>query len=490
MRILFVSHNFLPKHPAGTEIYTFQCGRALAERGHEVHVFTTEKDIGRKHLTVNVREYEGLPVHELVNNLFYKDFRSTWDNPAIARTFADFLDDLKPDVVHFMHLMYLSVGCLEEAAKRAPVFYTLHDYWLQCARFGQRVHADRSICHTIDTDRCGRCMVDFKFRQSDTQRRMAKVIAAVNGATGIDLGPAARRFEARLQPSKGALEQAPPGSLRMPDGTEQAPVAAEPLTPEEQVMADSIRERDEALRARILPAVTRFIAPSRFLRGSFVEWGIPEQQILHMRTGIDLRRFEGLERRRGEKLRVGFIGTIVPHKGLHVLLQAWQQLPADLRAKAELAVYGPTEHNPPYVRAVRELATSMGVPLRGRLKAGDVAEILRGVDLLVVPSVWYENSPLIILEALATRTPLMVSNLGGMAELVEPEVTGFRFEVGDPRDLGHRLRLILEEPGQLEALYPDHKQIRSAEDDAEALEELYGAALRGTVDQVVIGGPG
>lgn len=490
MRILFVSHNFLPLHPAGTEIYTFQCGRALAERGHDVHIFTTEKDIGRKHLTVDVREYEGLPVHELVNNLFYRDFRSTWDNPAIARTFADFLDDLKPDVVHFMHLMYLSVGCLEEAAKRAPVFYTLHDYWLQCARFGQRVHADRSICHTIDTDRCGRCMVDFKFSQTPTQRRAAKIIGAINSVTGLDLGPLARNLEGRLHQTKGVLDQAPPGSLRMPEGPPADAPEAAPLDAAERAMADSIRERDGALRTRILPAVTRFIAPSRFLRNSFVEWGIPEEQILHMRTGIDLRRFVGHERRQDDRTRIGFIGTIVPHKGLHILLQAWAELPSELRDRAELAIYGPTSHNPAYVKAVRELASSLGVPLRGRLRAGDVADVLRGIDLLVVPSVWYENSPLIILEALATRTPLMVSNLGGMAELVEPGVSGFRFEVGEPKDLGYRLRGLLEDPAPLAELYRGELPVRSAEDDAEALENLYAAALAGDVSSVVIGGPG
>ena len=139
MRVLYVSHDFLPLHPLGTEIYTWQLAKRMQERGHDVHVFTTEKDIGRPHLRVERREWDGLPVLELVNNLFYDDFAETWDWPPAVEAFGRVLDEVRPDVVHVMHLLYLSIGLVEEAARRGvPVVYTLHDYWLQCARFGQR----------------------------------------------------------------------------------------------------------------------------------------------------------------------------------------------------------------------------------------------------------------------------------------------------------------------------------------------------------------
>jgi glycosyltransferase involved in cell wall biosynthesis len=484
MRVLLVSHDFLPNHPAGTEIYTYQFGKEMLRRGHEVHVFTTDKDIGRRHLSVEVRHYGGLVVHELFNNLFYRDFEETWDSPQIERTFADFLDDLQPDVVHFMHLMYLSVGCVEQAARRAPVFFTLHDYWLQCARFGQRVHADRSICHVIEHRRCGECMEDFKYRQSDLERRTAKLLAAVNRLAGLDLGPAARRMAARLRRSADALSPPPPGSLRMPEEEQIEATAVERMSPRARSMFEAVARRDRALRERVLPAVTRFIAPSRFLRESFVRWGIPEDQIVHVRTGIDTERFGGRRRVSGPRLRVGFIGTVVPHKGLHVLLRAWAALPEHARARADLVVYGPLDHTPEYVTAVRQLAAQSGVLLRGRLSSDQVPAALSEIDLLVVPSVWYENSPLIILEALATLTPLMVSNLGGMAELVEPGVSGFRFEVGDAADLGHRLLQLIEDPSPLAALFQGELPVQSVSTDAEVLEGFYRDALAGRTGEV------
>lgn len=477
MRILLVSHDFLPAHPAGTEIYTYQLGKRLQRRGHDVHVFTTEKDISLPNASVALREYGGLPVHELTNNLFYNDFDETWDFSPAARSFGLFLDDLKPDVVHFMHLMYLSVGCLEEVARRGlPVFYTLHDYWLQCPRFGQRVHADRSICHTIEFERCGTCLARFKYKQTRLERRVAKVVCDVRSAIGLDLGPVVRGAAARMQSllGGGAAKQL---AATTGENNGETPPAPQVLSELEQTMAAAAKRRDAALRRRILPVVDRFIAPSQFLRQSFVTWGIPAEQILYMRTGIDLERFQDFRSVPSERLRVGFIGTVVPHKGVHVLLRAWRRLPAEVRARVDLTVWGPTQHNPDYLRRVRELAEQAGARLAGPLAREEVPDALARTDLLVMPSVWYENSPLIILEALATRTPLLVSDLGGMAELVEHGRTGFHFRVGDDADLARVLGELLSEPERLKRLFPEGTSVREVEEDAEELEGLYRGAL-------------
>src|SRR5687768_14980060 len=101
MKILLVSNNFLPRHTAGTEVYTAQLAHHLVRRGHQVSVFTAEKEISLPHLSLRKRQYKGLPVTEVINNLFYADFRETWDQPEIARAFGEHLDRERPDVVHF-----------------------------------------------------------------------------------------------------------------------------------------------------------------------------------------------------------------------------------------------------------------------------------------------------------------------------------------------------------------------------------------------------
>ena len=460
MRILLVSHNYLPAHTAGTEVYTAQLAAKLQGRAHDVCVFTTEKEISAEHLSMRERKHAGVRVFELINNLHYEDFRRTWNEPRIDQRFAAVLDAEKPDIVHVQHLLYLSMGCVAAARERKiPVVFTLHDYWLQCARFGQRVHADTSICHTIDFARCGECLTNFKYRQSPLEQRTAVALASLRSATGVDLGGAAVRVSRLLQ-SHG------PAAV---DPLERAAFAAR--------LARDVFERDRDFRERLVPAVERFLSPSRFLRERFIEWGLRPEQIVFLRTGIDLDHFKPRPRTHSELLRVGFIGTLAPHKGPHLLLEAWKRIDPTLRARGRLTLFGPALHNPEYVRELERCADALGVELSGGLSREAVAIEMAKIDLLVVPSVWYENSPLVILEALAARTPLLVSDIGGMAELVEEGESGFRFPVGNAQALSARLSSLLADRSPLDRLYTKDEPIKHVDEDAAQLEEVYFEAL-------------
>lgn len=100
MRILEVLHFFLPKHSAGTEVYTDSVSRELKRRGHEVHVFFSEKVLSARNYDLVRREQNGLACHVLINNLLYESFDETFDNAAVEHAFHRVLDDVKPDIVH------------------------------------------------------------------------------------------------------------------------------------------------------------------------------------------------------------------------------------------------------------------------------------------------------------------------------------------------------------------------------------------------------
>lgn len=460
MRVLLVSHNYPPAHSAGTEVYTANLARALRERGHEVVVFTTEKDVARAHLSRDEREHEGVRVVELVNNLHYASFRETWDLPAVDAAFAEVLEDVRPDVVHVHHLLYLSVGVAERArAAGARVVFTLHDFWLECPRFGQRLHSDGSICHEISPPRCADCLSSFRFANSALEQRVAGWIAGVRRVTGVDLAAPAR---AAGDWWRGRS-------------------SAEPAAPDPELLATleaQILEREEGLRARLIPAVDRFLSPSAFLRDALVAWGLPAQRTIHLPTGIDLAAFDAKGRApRGERLRVGFLGSLVPVKGAHVLLEAWAGLEPGLRAAGTLEVYGPGSHDSGYAARLAELARVGGARLGGAVARERVPGLLRELDVLVVPSLWYENRPLVILEAQATRTPLLVSDLGGMAELVVEGQSGYRFPAGDVEALRALQGRWLESPAELDALYAEPSEVPTLEAQTEAILEVYGEVL-------------
>lgn len=463
MKVLLVSHNFLPVHTAGTEIYTAQLAQQLMQLGCGVRVFTSDKCISLPDLSLQEREVQGVPVTELVNNLHYDSFGETWDHPRIADVFGELLDRERPDVVHFQHLLYLSIGCVEEAARRGlPILFTLHDYWLQCPRYGQRIHADQSICHTIEFERCGACLASFKFRQTALERAGGRVLAGLRQRSGLDLAAAAKSARELLG---GRSPASAGGAAPAPD----AELAAR--------MTVEVRTRDAAMRERLVPLVSRFLSPSRFLRDRFIEWGIPADRIDYVRTGLDAAAFNtDLERRvraPGDPLRVAFVGTLAPHKGPDLLLEAWDQLADDVRERAQLELFGPSRHNPAFREQLARSAERVGATLAGELQRERVAALLCELDLLVVPSLWFENAPLVIHEALATRTPLLVARIGGMAELVDEGRTGYLFEVGDAADLARSLTNLVERPEQLASLYAEPIAFKSVEADARGIAALY-----------------
>lgn len=450
VKVLLVSHNYPPEHRGGTELYTAQLARGLGARGHEVVVFCAEKDIGRADRSLSKREHEGVVVHEFVNNLTYGDFRETYDFEPAERAFTQVLDAERPDLVHINHLLYLSVGCVELAAERGiPVVFTLHDYWLQCARFGQRVHADQSICMTIDQQRCSECLGSFRFKNSAWEQRVAGWISSLRSISGVDLSDGARKAG---------------DWLRAKEGDGPAPIL--PL--------EVVSQRNASLRERLTRSVDRFLSPSAFLRERLVEWGLPAERVQHLRTGTDLSLFAGGERvARGDRVRLAFLGSLIPVKGAHVALQAWERLSASLRAGASFQVFGPAFHDSDYQAQLQALAQAGGASLEGSLDREGVAAALRRIDLLVVPSVWFENQPLIILEALAAQTPLCVSDIGGMAELVEEGISGFRFPVGDVEALTEVFERVLREPSQLDDLYPTPVVLPTVEEQLDEIEVVY-----------------
>jgi glycosyltransferase involved in cell wall biosynthesis len=462
MRVLLVSHLFPPAHRAGTEVYTAEVGARLAARGHEVTVLTTDKDVGREDLSLVEREHRGLRVLELTNNLYLEAFEQTWERPEIARRFGALCAELAPDVVHFQHLLYLSSGCLEAAARGgAAVLFTLHDFWLACPRMGQLVHADGSLCHEVDHARCGTCLPSFKWRQSDVERRAGRALGKLHAWTGLDLAPLAR------------------GAARRLAGRQPAPAFAPPDDAVAARYAGLARARADELRVRATRHVARFLSPSAFLARRMVAWGLPAERVFEHPTGVDVAPAPRAARTAGARLRVTFLGTFVPLKGAHVLLDAWAALDEAQRARGELALYGPDDHAPDYVAGLRARAAAVGARLEPALDREGVARELARTDLLVVPSVWFENRPLVILEARAAGVPLLVSDLGGMAELVQDGVQGWRFPAGDSAALAARLGALLDDRAPLAALAAGADDLTTWDACVDALLAHYDAVRGG-----------
>ncbi|MFQ5506890.1 MAG: glycosyltransferase, partial [Planctomycetota bacterium] len=394
MRILQVSHGFPPGQQAGVEIYVARLMRELQGRGHELAVFHGEKDISERDGELLCRDFEGMRCYTVINNLLYRSLGETYENRAVEERFRTVLEDLGPDAVHFHHLMQLSCR-LPELARDASarVVMTLHDFWLQCPRFGQMLYRGTELCEGPEDEKCAFCVTGFKFGQSPAERIGIRLATFLREKFGLNAAPLLRWMRGARGGRNGS-------------GTRVAPA--------------EIRHRREALE-QAAGAVDRFLVPSLVLRDHMADWGVPASKLELSRYGIDTGRFGPREERASRGLRVGFLGTLAEHKGVHVLVDAMRRLE---RADAELEIWGRASYYPDYVSRLKREVGNARIRFRGEAAFDDVPRILAGLDVLAVPSLWYENSPFTIQEAFASGVPVVASQLGGMAELVEDRVSG------------------------------------------------------------------
>jgi glycosyltransferase involved in cell wall biosynthesis len=195
------------------------------------------------------------------------------------------------------------------------------------------------------------------------------------------------------------------------------------------VVTGDIVARPRVLR-RAYGAYDAMIAPTLFLRDAYARNGFKASRLHLSRFGVDLDRREKVLLPASAPLTVGYIGQIAAHKGVDLLVAATGSLPA---GKVRLLIHGPENQDPAYMARLRAMATP-ATEFRGTFAPAQMNEVLAEMDMLAIPSTWYENSPLVLLNALASRTPVLVSDVQGLTEFIS-DSGGWSFRRGDVADL-------------------------------------------------------
>lgn len=449
MRVLLATHFFPPTQSGGTESYTFGLARALRARGHEPFVIcagSLDADHGWPPRAAD-DVYEGIPVRRLSWDWVRAPhpFDTFYDNPAATRIFEEYVREIRPDVVHVTSCYALGAGILGAArAAGCRVLLTLTDFWFLCIRH-TLLRGDGALCDgpksAVD---CQRCLT----AGSGSLRKLTSWISPELAARGLLLAgrwPAVARL---------------PG-LRGHTGDADVRLAR--------------------LRAAFADA-DAVISPSYFLKSMMVRGGFPEERILVSRHGLDLSWGpQTAPRPTDGTLTVGYLGQVEPLKGVDVAVRAVRSLAADVPIR--LRVYGPLDKNPGYAASLRALAADdRRIEFAGRYRPAELRSILSGLDAVVVPSLWYENAPIVIGEAFAAHRPVLATNLGGMSEAVKDGVNGLLFERGDADGLAAALRRLIDEPGLLARLRDGISAVRTIDQELDELLDLY----RGTAQAVLV----
>lgn len=441
LKILMVVHQYVPRHVAGTEVYTHNLAKALDER-HDVLVLSAESDHDKDRFDEQRLQVDGVNVHQVIHNYQWSDFRDTYDCPTADAIFRRLLREEQPDVVHIQHLHYFSANFVTIARSRGiPVVYTLHDYMLMCPRDGTLRREDGELCLVPVPSKCKDCIAHHELHET------APPVLPRGLRPGFDA----------MVPDGVARE-----IRRTRDGGPTAP---------DEPYEEAAAERLDYLK-RVLADVDLFVSPSEFLRERFIDAGmVSPDRIIVSDNGYDLSRLPQSRtrpERRSDRLRVGYVGTIAEHKGIHLIVDAMNDIDDD---RVSCRIWGDVTAFWEYTERLRGAIRNPRTLLMGPFENDRITDVLADLDLLVVPSLWFENSPLTVHEAAACGLPVLTSDQGGLAEYVRPEVTGRHFALGDVADLRAKILSFLEEP--LAAADLGALELKSIVDDARDTERRY-----------------
>lgn len=251
--------------------------------------------------------------------------------------------------------------------------------------------------------------------------------------------------------------------------------ACRTLCPE--LPSDYIHERLESAKTLLFDA-RLVVAPSEFVAGVFMR-EFPELTVKVVPHGLSFDRLQRNQRTYavGDRIVFCYAGSFNFHKGTHVLVEAFTRLKP---TNALLKIYG-SAPDASYAKSLTSMAaTNVNIDFCGVYSEHQTGQVLSNVDVVVVPSLCYENYPMSLHEALACNIPVVATKLGGMAEKIKEGFNGFLFEMGDSRQLQTVLEAIVRDPSVLNPLKRNigTMMIQGVEQEAYAYARVYRRLVR------------
>ncbi len=420
MHILKIIHGYPPNYNAGSEVYSQSICNELS-RQYKVSVFTREENPYTPDFTIRHRKVsENLSLY-FVNNPQGKD---GYRHKEMDDNFSKLVKELRPEIAHVGHLNHLSTGLIDELNYlKIPIVFTLHDFWLMCPRgqFLTRSIGRENNFQLCSGQRDNKCATDcykvyFSGREADENRD------AENWSNWVH---------------------------------------------QRMIETQSIFDK-----------VDLFIAPSNYLRNRFItEFKIPESKIQYLDYGFPTEYLTPNQKSKEKvKFTFGYIGTLIPAKGVNQLIEAFKQI----QEPACLRIYG--RHNGQSADALKSLAENSEneIVYAGEYVNYNLAdEVFSQVDCIVVPSIWAENSPLVIHEAQACKIPVITADFGGMKEYVEHNVNGLLFEHRNSDSLAEQMRFAIQNPdllkrfGERGYLYSEDGNVPDIQEHCKQLVNIY-----------------
>jgi len=446
MKIVYVVHEFPPDYIGGTGVAVLEVAKDILARGHNVWVLAPQPWLDDDLPSIGFfdEKVEGLSVRRLLfnpalspNTVLYEYY-----NPLLSVYAKDFLREICPDIIHIYHLLHLSSSIIDAGRELGiPIILTLTDFWFFCPKW------IRLKSHG------GLCAEDFSWRdciwclreENDVYHRIT------------------RAFDEGMM--KFYFEQATSGNDFKFGLVNNGQISS---------LLFAAAGRLPFLKSQ-LEKVDQIVCRSVFLSRVFLKKGYFRNGFTIVSPGTNISPELPWKKGQISNITFGYFGGGKKHKGAHVLLEAFRQIRS---TNVNLKLYG-NFPNTEYARNLRQIAKGdERVDFMGNYDRTELTKVLASMDMLVMPSVWYEAYGLSILEAFANKVPVIATDIGGIPEIVHHGYNGLLFKRGDVLDLKQKMERIINEPGLVQKFKENIPRVKSVNEECDELLDIYKKLLR------------
>ncbi|OQX56621.1 MAG: hypothetical protein B5M53_00505 [Candidatus Cloacimonas sp. 4484_209] len=452
MKILEVTHGFPPLQRGGTENNTYLLSKTLA-KNKNLKIYVFSGGLSSKYYQdfkdetidgINIRR-----IHSVSLSFLKQDFPNvdifTYKNTHIEKMFMDYLDNVKPDVVHFQHTIGLSASLIHiTLEKNLRPIVTIRDFWYLCPRI-------KLLTPTGDLCR------------------------------GPEYG-----LNCFFCYSKGTLKTKKPTYSKL--ARQMFSIIKVPVS-----IKNYIKNRIMAMErynigdkyGNALPFFARYyylketlqsakyiISPSLFLKSFYSEkMNIEPSRINFIPHGIvpfkTKRRSKGSIKR---PVYFGYAGSPNKYKGAYLLIDVFKQIPP---ADAKLVIWGRG-----WEKISEQMKFSKNIIVKGEYSSQDLNKVFSSFDILIIPSTCYETFSFVAHEAFSARIPVIASNIGVFNDIIQDGKNGLLFERNDANSLYNSINKIIENPGLIAKFSKNIRKPKSWDKYVDELYNIYKEASR------------
>lgn len=415
MKLLIVTNGFPPSATGGVEVYSQDLALSLLNKEVEVSVLARETNIKLKDYQLLVEKLNDIKIYKIINDFKeLKNFEQFYINHEINKIYESIIEDIHPDVVLFNHLIGLSVSLpLITKQNKIPYFVMLHDYWPLCQRVNL-INSKNKICPGPKAGgNCFDCLTNNSInitKFSDISFLLIKKLIPYYLRQKIkEILGLRSSFYPTLPSNKYTL----------------------------------IKRFDNFYNS-IINARAIFV-PSLFVKNIYVRNGYPDGQIKVLPLGIrEINHNKTHIKEVANEIRFGFIGTLIPIKGVDIVIKAFKKLPY---TNIKLYIFGRDDVNINYTNYLYDLCKGdERIILKGKFHPDERDLIYSYIDYLIIPSISGESFSLVAREALIRNIPVIASDIGALSEVILPGKNGFLFQPGNINSLYKILSKIILSP--------------------------------------------